>query len=681
MRDNFEIVQQWATRPSDIHRAMLNVMPQIVHFSGHGQGEEGLVFEDESGLPRLVSGEALAVLFELFSDDLRCVVLNGCYSDSQAKLISRHVDYVIGMRWQLTDRAAIAFAVAFYDALGAGRDVEFAFELACASSKMEGYSEEITPVLLSKQSAESKQGAEEARQTSAKDECRQPTSERRLKIFLSYSHADEPLLVELNKHLSQLRRQQVIEAWYDRDIAAGTEWAGEIDDHLETADLILLLVSPDFLASDYCYDVELKRAMQRHSAGAARVVPIILRPVDWVGAPFGRLQALPSDAKPVTSWANRDLALLSVAKGIRTVCEEILRREVAEKSLQAPSFKPRVRASGEPYKLYEVFKTAGIPTVTFVEPERFHLLKLALAQPGVGVIIEGPSGIGKSTALRHALREIDPDWRAKAKELSARNPADAASIRSLRDWHDERLAVIDDFHRLKDDVQREVVYHLKSLADNETGQKLVIIGIPSTGKRLVKLSSDIATRIKLFRLGRVTDETVLKMIKRGEDALNVAFDHKAEIARSASGSLNVAQLLCYHLAARQGIEETQPVTEILSANLEAAISEVMEGELALKFEDTIRCFVGLDGQNGATCLEILNELARSQKGYLSLRHFKDSRPDLSEGLEKFIREEQFLGLYRSCPESEGYLLYDPTLSAIIVDDPQLTFYLANAPLV
>jgi len=144
-----------------------------------------------------------------------------------------------------------------------------------------------------------------------------------IEVFFSYSHKDEELRDELEKHLSILKRKGVITGWHDRRIGAGREWEGEIDTHLDTADVILLLISADFLASDYCYDVEMKRAMERHDAGEARVIPVILRPCDWEDAPFGKLQALPKDAVPVTEWPNRDKVFLNVAQGIRVVVEEL----------------------------------------------------------------------------------------------------------------------------------------------------------------------------------------------------------------------------------------------------------------------------------------------------------------------------------------------------------------------
>ncbi|HEX9987254.1 MAG TPA: TIR domain-containing protein [Chloroflexia bacterium] len=144
-----------------------------------------------------------------------------------------------------------------------------------------------------------------------------------VEVFYSYAHEDEGLRNELEKHLSILKRTGVITGWHDRKIIAGHDWEKEIDARLNRAKVILLLISADFLASDYCYGIEMERALQRDKAGDARVIPVILREVHWRGAPFGRLQALPTDAKAVTSWENRDGAFTDVAKGIAKAVEEI----------------------------------------------------------------------------------------------------------------------------------------------------------------------------------------------------------------------------------------------------------------------------------------------------------------------------------------------------------------------
>ncbi|HET9408807.1 MAG TPA: TIR domain-containing protein [Candidatus Sulfotelmatobacter sp.] len=175
---------------------------------------------------------------------------------------------------------------------------------------------------------------------------------RAIEIVFSYSHKDETLRDELEKHLSVLNRSGIVSGWHDRRITGGTEWEPKIDEHLATADVILLLVSPDFIASDYCYDKEMKLAIERHEHREARVIPVILRPCDWRGAPFGKLQGLPKDMRPVTSWSSQDEAFTDVAIGIRKVAEELRstprmppstahsRREFVA---QAPPLKTRAR--------------------------------------------------------------------------------------------------------------------------------------------------------------------------------------------------------------------------------------------------------------------------------------------------------------------------------------------------
>ena len=149
-----------------------------------------------------------------------------------------------------------------------------------------------------------------------------------IEVFYAYSHKDEELREQLENHLAILRRQGVITDWHDRKIKAGKKWEGEIDEHLNTARIILLLISSDFMASDYCCNVEMEQAMERHEAGEARVIPVILRSVDWEGAPFGDLQALPRDGVAVTQWEDQDEAFTDIAKGIREVVEELNQTEL-----------------------------------------------------------------------------------------------------------------------------------------------------------------------------------------------------------------------------------------------------------------------------------------------------------------------------------------------------------------
>lgn len=146
-RDEFELIAQWAVRPSDIRRALLDYRPTIVHFIGHGEGQAGISFENDAGEIITAGSDSLANLFRLFSENIECVFLNACYSSYQAEAIARYIPYVIGLG-EISDAAAIGFAVSFYDALGAGESIEFSYKLACNAIQLAGVPNEYTPILI-----------------------------------------------------------------------------------------------------------------------------------------------------------------------------------------------------------------------------------------------------------------------------------------------------------------------------------------------------------------------------------------------------------------------------------------------------------------------------------------------------------------------------------------------------
>jgi hypothetical protein len=155
-RSEFKIDQRQAVRAEDLRRALLDVEPNIVHFSGHGTEIAGIVLEDEHGYARLVSIEALASLFKLCATHVECVFLNACYSATQADAIAEHIDYVIGMNQAIGDAAAIKFSMGFYDALGAGKSIETAFEFGCNAIQLEGIPEYLTPKIQRRNGVEKK---------------------------------------------------------------------------------------------------------------------------------------------------------------------------------------------------------------------------------------------------------------------------------------------------------------------------------------------------------------------------------------------------------------------------------------------------------------------------------------------------------------------------------------------
>jgi hypothetical protein len=177
------------------------------------------------------------------------------------------------------------------------------------------YSKVLSKVEVSKVKARLREVQEE--RVSVLPSVKLPTSQQPISVFVSYAHADERLRKKLGKHLSVLEHQGLIAAWHDRMIGAGSEWAGDIDEHLKQSRIILLLISADFVNSEYCYDVEMKTALERHERREALVIPVILRPVVLKGTPFAKLQALPKDAKAATEWPRLDTAFVNVVEGLR----------------------------------------------------------------------------------------------------------------------------------------------------------------------------------------------------------------------------------------------------------------------------------------------------------------------------------------------------------------------------
>jgi hypothetical protein len=175
-------------------------------------------------------------------------------------------------------------------------------------------------------------------------------------IFFCYARKDKALLNELKTHLRPLQRQGLIEVWDDGDISAGTEWEQEIVKHLNAAQIILLLVSPSFMNSDYCYSIEMKRAVERHKRKEACVIPVILDHVYWQVDPLNKLQALPTDGQPVmsASWHSLNEALFSVTEGIREVVEQLMVQHASDIPIVAEEAQPKV-APASSIPLYDVF--------------------------------------------------------------------------------------------------------------------------------------------------------------------------------------------------------------------------------------------------------------------------------------------------------------------------------------
>lgn len=254
-----------------------------------------------------------------------------------------------------------------------------------------------------------------------------------MEVLFSYAHEDESLRDELAKHLKALEDEGVVRAWHDRNIVAGQNWDAEIDARLNSADIILLLVSPDFLASDYSRTVEIKRALERDAAGEASVIPVILRPCPWHRTILSSLQALPKDGKAVTLWSNVDAAFLDVADGISRAIEELRSRPAV----------PLKTPEGEETAAKETAAAAFIPrppVIGFVarrDPQGRDIVARLKEEFAPGrtqlVTLSGPGGIGKTTLAAEVARGWQEAYKGRSVWSSADGRTDFTLLSLLDD--------------------------------------------------------------------------------------------------------------------------------------------------------------------------------------------------------------------------------------------------------
>lgn len=267
-RSQFTIEVAEATRYRDLRRVILDFEPNIVHFSGHGEGDEGLVFEDETGHAKFVKADALAGLFELFAAQVECVILNACYSQRQAEAISQHIPRVIGMKKAIGDRAAIEFAVGFYDALGAGKSYEIACKFGRNAIQIAGIAEQDTPIWL-REIEERPSGTDDFSSIKANG------SVSCQRVFISY-RAQEP-----DAGLAQAFYDHLKAAGHDPFMAAesirlGDNWSQRIERELGQCDYFLLLLSSKSATSEMVTE-EVRRAKElrdTRKVGKPLILPI-----------------------------------------------------------------------------------------------------------------------------------------------------------------------------------------------------------------------------------------------------------------------------------------------------------------------------------------------------------------------------------------------------------------------
>jgi len=329
-------------------------------------------------------------------------------------------------------------------------------------------------------------------------------------------------------------------------------------------------------------------------------------------------------------------------------------------------------------RLEDVFKTSGIPTYTFVRPLEYAGLLVALRTPGRGVVIEGPSGIGKTTSVTRALEELG--LAERVSKLSARRGADVELIRELPTMGDIGTVLIDDFHKLDDSAKLAIADHMKLLADEENPRsKIVILGINNAGASLVRFAADLNNRLEVIPFESNPPEKVDELLDRGEEALNISLNVRNEIVDAAHGSFYVAQMLAHQVCIDSGILNEQRERRATAVSFEATRGKVHE-RLARTFMERTKRFARgtrFRREGRAPYLNLLHLLAMSEEWSLPIDRALMMKPELSGSITQIVEKGYLEELIAKDPELQAVLHFDAGARQLTVEDPQYIYFLRN----
>lgn len=488
-----------------------------------------------------------------------------------------------------------------------------------------------------------------------------------LRVVWLFAPEDLPIARELLRLAAVLERQGLLDNWSVLDIADGQGVDSEIAARLESADVVVVLSTPALSSAM----VEAGRAGM---SGSARILPVILR----AGGPreLDRWAALPKGGAPLLARSDRDDAMLEVVQAL----QEMASRRMEGSPLPAPA-----GASGPGTSINDIFRVNGPPSVTFVRPPRFDELELELRTMGAGLIVEGPSRTGKTTAVRKALEEIGVPEPAQ-EWVHGQRPPDLATFEHTLDAlltaQQERWLSIDDFHYFEQpEYLRALAFRMKVLADQPRSHgKITLIGINPLGQSLVSAMPDLAGRYRVLKLDVGADPNqssrIAQLIIQGEQAANIRFRRRDDFIQAASGNFYLAQLLCNRAAVHSGIMAAQPGEPFeISLGPSDVIASIRD-ELSARYREPLLEFAAFDRQrvpHGAA-LSLLWLLSRSTDGFVSLKEARLRFPSLGPTLEWFLASNMST-LLAGHPSLKGLLYFRRDPGTLTMEDPQLKFYL------
>ncbi len=331
-------------------------------------------------------------------------------------------------------------------------------------------------------------------------------------------------------------------------------------------------------------------------------------------------------------------------------------------------------------RLDEVFKKSGVPTHTFVPPSEFDHVVVALKTPGRGLIVEGPSGIGKTSCVKKALDAAEMG--DSSLFLSARKTSDQDLIAALPSMHRIGVVVIDDFHRLRDDAKRQLTDYIKALADEEdVNSKVILIGINRAGQSLVEYAPDLLHRAETVKVGRTNVERLRELIERGERALNCKINVGEELTTEAEGSFAMAQVLCHEACVQGKVFETQPKAD--PTTIETSLPSIREAvlqELSPRFFPPARDFATgnrLRREGRAPYLHLLRWLAETPEGTLDTKEAMAAHPELKGSVAQVIEKGHLATLIEQNEPVRELIHYDAKSGLLTTEDPKFSYFIRH----
>jgi hypothetical protein len=336
--------------------------------------------------------------------------------------------------------------------------------------------------------------------------------------------------------------------------------------------------------------------------------------------------------------------------------------------------------SDEKPRLEEVFKTSGLPTYTFVEPNKYPDILLSLRTAGRCLVVEGPSGIGKTTAVENALELLGIS--GGTTKLSARRPKDVEYIEALPEFSRAGTVVVDDFHRLEKVTQSALADYLKVLADAEDeNTKIIVLGINRAGDNLISFAPDLVNRIDIVRFETEPDEKIENLIRKGEETLNVDLGVLDEVVEEVRGSFYLAQMLCREVCLASKVLERTDTVSKLDVSFESVRAKVWD-RLSLSFRK--RCVQFCRGaklrkEGRAPYLHILNWLATGQTWTLDLREAIRRYGELRGSVGQVVDKGFLKNVIESDKDIRQVLHFDEASELLTIEDPMFLFYIRNIP--